>query len=557
MQDRKASASSMPSVQSVTTARRLARSAGRRGPPSRPAAAASRSRSGRPCPTATSMGHRNRSSGEPRSMSSSIAARWRASARCGKYHLSRVALVGRIDHDLVHGTLAALADETAYGRPPARLHQIHLSSRSECAHPALHLDEEAIFPHRARSDMTDDRASRISIGGAALALLHRRRLLRVDGRRWQDAGAEQFDPRRCPTWSMRLVTTPTSHCWCGSIAFSSGARWHIEHPTPVGHLAWQNLTPAATPTWAPRSICWRCSWRRPRSGQQPLTPAILLVSDGMPTDDYESALGRFLEEPMARPSGAARRHRPRRRSGGAAPFHGVVRPRCAHRQQPGATRPDDPLGVVARVESGLQPSHHPIRSFARSTATTSSTRRTSSGDREEGSSTDHISSAASVPTRRPTDGRHRSQLLTTTRVESPATDVRRNEAGRARRRRPRPARRKRGSIASACTTTPKRSRCYFVANPFGDLEAVHVTRCTHGLHHRCDRQHLSPIEIVGLESRPLRSELRLPAKANSRRQQRRPDSLRTGPTQSLRALVTPRCSSSSSRTEIAFAIHSV
>lgn len=35
---------------------------------------------------------------------------------------------------------------------------------------------------------------------------------------------------------------------------------------------------------------------------QSLPPAILLISDGMPTDEYKSAMGRFLDEPMGRRS---------------------------------------------------------------------------------------------------------------------------------------------------------------------------------------------------------------------------------------------------------------
>ena len=34
--------------------------------------------------------------------------------------------------------------------------------------------------------------------------------------------------------------------------------------------------------------------------ERALPPAVLLISDGMPTDDYKPALGRFLDEPMGR-----------------------------------------------------------------------------------------------------------------------------------------------------------------------------------------------------------------------------------------------------------------
>ena len=85
-----------------------------------------------------------------------------------------------------------------------------------------------------------------------------------------------------------------------SIAFSSGARWHVEQPTPVERLDWQNLSTggytdlgAALDLLAPQLV-------PPAMEERALAPAILLISDGMPTDDYKPALARFLDEPMGR-----------------------------------------------------------------------------------------------------------------------------------------------------------------------------------------------------------------------------------------------------------------
>lgn len=85
-----------------------------------------------------------------------------------------------------------------------------------------------------------------------------------------------------------------------SIAFSSGARWHIEEPTPVDRLEWVDLSTGGytdlgaaldllAPQLAPEAMDARA-----------LAPALLLISDGMPTDDYRAALGRFLDEPVGR-----------------------------------------------------------------------------------------------------------------------------------------------------------------------------------------------------------------------------------------------------------------
>ena len=47
--------------------------------------------------------------------------------------------------------------------------------------------------------------------------------------------------------------------------------------------------PAATPTSAPRSTELAAQLRRPADGGAPLPPAVVLISDGMPTDDWEAA----------------------------------------------------------------------------------------------------------------------------------------------------------------------------------------------------------------------------------------------------------------------------
>ena len=84
----------------------------------------------------------------------------------------------------------------------------------------------------------------------------------------------------------------------------------------------------------------------PHMEERSLPPAILLISDGMPTDDYKPALARFLDEPMGR--AAVRMAVGIGRDADLevlerfvdSPEHGVL-----DGQQSRATRPDDPLGV--------------------------------------------------------------------------------------------------------------------------------------------------------------------------------------------------------------------
>jgi uncharacterized protein YegL len=85
-----------------------------------------------------------------------------------------------------------------------------------------------------------------------------------------------------------------------SIAFSNGARWHIEQPTPVDRLEWQDLATGGYTDLGAALDLLASQLAPPVMEERALAPAILLVSDGMPTDDYRTSLGRFLDEPMGR-----------------------------------------------------------------------------------------------------------------------------------------------------------------------------------------------------------------------------------------------------------------
>lgn len=83
-----------------------------------------------------------------------------------------------------------------------------------------------------------------------------------------------------------------------AIAFSSGARWHVEEPTPVDRLEWEDLDTGGYTDLGAALDLLAPQLRPPAMEERALAPAILLVSDGMPTDDYKPALARFLDEPM-------------------------------------------------------------------------------------------------------------------------------------------------------------------------------------------------------------------------------------------------------------------
>jgi uncharacterized protein YegL len=81
------------------------------------------------------------------------------------------------------------------------------------------------------------------------------------------------------------------------IAFSTGARWHIAAPTPVEQLRWEDLEPGGYTDLGAAMLLLAEQLKVPPMQERALPPAAVLISDGLPTDDFDSGLAALLSEP--------------------------------------------------------------------------------------------------------------------------------------------------------------------------------------------------------------------------------------------------------------------
>jgi uncharacterized protein YegL len=82
-----------------------------------------------------------------------------------------------------------------------------------------------------------------------------------------------------------------------AIAFSSGARWHVAEPTAPADVRWDDLT-AGGYTDLGAALELLCpELQVPPMPRRALPPAILLVSDGLPTDDGDAGLELLASTP--------------------------------------------------------------------------------------------------------------------------------------------------------------------------------------------------------------------------------------------------------------------
>lgn len=84
------------------------------------------------------------------------------------------------------------------------------------------------------------------------------------------------------------------------IAFSSGARWHLSHPMEVDDVVWSDLECGGYTDLGAATRLLSDALTVPPMETRAMPPAVILVSDGMPTDDFESALTALEALPWGR-----------------------------------------------------------------------------------------------------------------------------------------------------------------------------------------------------------------------------------------------------------------
>lgn len=77
------------------------------------------------------------------------------------------------------------------------------------------------------------------------------------------------------------------------IKFSCGASWHLQAPTPVQSFEWEDLqTDSLTDLGAAIDLLTE-AFEPKKMGKGNVKPVLVLVSDGMPTDNWKKALTKF------------------------------------------------------------------------------------------------------------------------------------------------------------------------------------------------------------------------------------------------------------------------
>jgi uncharacterized protein YegL len=82
-----------------------------------------------------------------------------------------------------------------------------------------------------------------------------------------------------------------------AIRFGTGASWHIGEAADAENLVWEDLQAGGYTDLGAAIDLLATALTVPPMQERALAPAIVLVSDGMPTDEYDAALQRLLAMP--------------------------------------------------------------------------------------------------------------------------------------------------------------------------------------------------------------------------------------------------------------------
>jgi uncharacterized protein YegL len=85
-----------------------------------------------------------------------------------------------------------------------------------------------------------------------------------------------------------------------AIAFSNGARWHLETPTPVESLRWSDLAAAGHTDLGAALRLLADAMASPPMPERAVSPVFVLVTDGHHTDDFDAGLAALLAQPWGR-----------------------------------------------------------------------------------------------------------------------------------------------------------------------------------------------------------------------------------------------------------------
>lgn len=105
-----------------------------------------------------------------------------------------------------------------------------------------------------------------------------------------------------PEMAAAAESNPNAQLFIRTLKFETDAKWITEGAIPIENFAWDDLSANGGTSMGAAFDLLAAELTIPPMSERALPPVLVLLSDGMPTDDYQSALNKLLRLPWGKKS---------------------------------------------------------------------------------------------------------------------------------------------------------------------------------------------------------------------------------------------------------------
>lgn len=93
---------------------------------------------------------------------------------------------------------------------------------------------------------------------------------------------------------------PNAEVFVRVVTFSDGASWHVAQPTEIHNFVWSDVSTGGVTDMGKAFALVAHALSMEKMPQRGLPPVLVLMSDGQPTDDYQSGLKSLMKQPWGK-----------------------------------------------------------------------------------------------------------------------------------------------------------------------------------------------------------------------------------------------------------------
>ena len=105
-----------------------------------------------------------------------------------------------------------------------------------------------------------------------------------------------------PHMKITAEENPNANVLVRVLKFSNQAEWHVSAPTPVNDFKWFDLKAKGSTALGKALSLIADQLKVDQMENRGLPPVLVLISDGLPTDDWRTGLNEFMAQPWGRKS---------------------------------------------------------------------------------------------------------------------------------------------------------------------------------------------------------------------------------------------------------------